>query len=138
MPGMSAASTASRAAVPSVTRFAPSPTGELHLGNARTALFNLLLARHAGGRFLLRIEDTDPERSRETHTGALMAQLRWLGIDWDAGPDREDDRGPYRQSQRGALYAQDFAALERQHAVYPCFCTPLELSLSRRAQLAAG
>jgi nondiscriminating glutamyl-tRNA synthetase len=124
--------------MPPVTRFAPSPTGELHLGNARTALFNLLLARHAGGRFLLRIEDTDAERSHESHTGALMAQLRWLGIDWDAGPDREDERGPYRQSQRGALYAQDFATLERQDAVYPCFCTPLELSLSRRAQLAAG
>src|SRR5439155_6114622 len=88
-----------------VTRFAPSPTGELHLGNARTALFNLLLARRAGGRFLLRIEDTDSERSLEAHTTALMADLRWLGIDWDAGPDRVDQRGPYRQSQRGALYA---------------------------------
>lgn len=132
------AGAAAGAGMPPVTRFAPSPTGELHLGNARTALFNLLLARHAGGRFLLRIEDTDSERSRESHTGALMAELRWLGIDWDAGPDREDERGPYRQSQRGALYAQDFAALERQDAVYPCFCTPLELSLSRRAQLAAG
>ena len=132
------AGAAAGAGMPPVTRFAPSPTGELHLGNARTALFNLLLARHAGGRFLLRIEDTDTERSRESHTGALMAQLRWLGIDWDAGPDREDERGPYRQSQRGALYGQDFAALERQDAVYPCFCTPLELSLSRRAQLAAG
>src|SRR5215475_3332531 len=85
---------------PTVTRFAPSPTGELHLGNARTALFNELLARGAGGRFLLRIEDTDTERSREAHTAALLADLRWLGIDWDAGPDREDARGPYRQSQR--------------------------------------
>jgi nondiscriminating glutamyl-tRNA synthetase len=121
-----------------VTRFAPSPTGELHLGNARTALFNLLLARHGGGRFLLRIEDTDAERSRESHSAALMADLRWLSIEWDAGPDREDERGPYRQSQRAALYARYFAELERQGAVYPCFCTPLELSLSRRAQLAAG
>src|SRR2546421_7073007 len=121
-----------------VTRFAPSPTGELHLGNARTALFNLLLARSAGGRFLLRIEDTDSERSLDSHTTALMADLRWLGIDWDAGPDREDERGPYRQSQRGALYARQFAVLERQEVVYPCFCTPLELELSRRAQLAAG
>src|SRR5689334_16288751 len=86
-----------------VTRFAPSPTGELHLGNARTALFNLLLARHAGGRFLLRIEDTDAERSLDEHTTALMADLRWLGIDWDAGPDREDERGPYRQSARAAI-----------------------------------
>ncbi|HXN79406.1 MAG TPA: glutamate--tRNA ligase, partial [Steroidobacteraceae bacterium] len=121
-----------------VTRFAPSPTGELHLGNARTALFSLLLARGAGGRFLLRIEDTDTERSREAHTTALMADLRWLGIDWDAGPDREDERGPYRQSQRAALYARYFADLERQDALYRCFCTPLELEVSRRTQRAAG
>jgi len=134
---MSAAATASDD-VRQATRFAPSPTGELHLGNARTALFNLLLARHGGGRFLLRIEDTDAGRSSEAYTRALMADLRWLGIDWDAGPDREDGRGPYRQSQRGALYAQEFARLEQAGVVYPCFCTPLELSLSRRAQLAAG
>ena len=123
---------------PPVTRFAPSPTGELHLGNARTALFNLLLARHSGGRFIVRIEDTDTERSLETHTEALLADLGWLGIEWDAGPDREDALGPYRQSQRGALYGGYFAQLERGGAVYPCFCTPLELELSRRAQLAAG
>jgi glutamyl-tRNA synthetase len=123
---------------PPVTRFAPSPTGELHVGNARTALFNLLLARHSGGRFLVRIEDTDAERSAEAHTQALLADLRWLGIEWDAGPDREDALGPYRQSQRGALYAGYFTLLEERGAVYPCFCTPLELELSRRAQLAAG
>ncbi len=123
---------------PPVTRFAPSPTGELHLGNARTALFNLLLARHAGGRLILRIEDTDTERSLESHMEALLQDLRWLGIEWDAGPDREDALGPYRQSQRSALYARYFAQLEERHAVYPCFCTPLELELSRRAQLAAG
>jgi glutamyl-tRNA synthetase len=121
-----------------VTRFAPSPTGELHLGNARTALFNQLLAQRGGGRFLLRIEDTDSERSTEAHTAALMADLRWLGIHWDAGPDREDGRGPYRQSQRAALYARHFADLERRGAVYPCFCTALELEVSRRAQLASG
>src|SRR5579862_4908288 len=102
-----------------VTRFAPSPTGELHLGNARTALFNQLLARHAGGRFILRVEDTDSERSREVHTGALMDDLRWLGIEWDAGPDREDERGPYRQSQRAALYARYFEALQAAGRVYP-------------------
>lgn len=123
---------------PRVTRFAPSPTGELHLGNARTALFNLLLARGGGGRFVLRIEDTDRERSREGHTVALMAELRWLGIEWDAGPDREDDGGPYRQSQRAPLYERHFAALEAKGAVYPCYCTPLELDLARRAQLASG
>jgi glutamyl-tRNA synthetase len=125
-------------ATPWVTRFAPSPTGELHLGNARTALFNLLLARHGGGRFVLRIEDTDAERSSEAHTLALMQQLRWLGVDWDAGPDREDERGPYRQSQRGALYARYLETLQRQEDVYPCFCGPLELELSRRVQLTAG
>ncbi|HTC15833.1 MAG TPA: glutamate--tRNA ligase [Steroidobacteraceae bacterium] len=121
-----------------VTRFAPSPTGELHLGNVRTALFNMLLARHRGGRFLLRIEDTDRERSSESHTAALMADLRWLGIEWDAGPDREDALGPYRQSQRAALYTQQLALLERQGVVYPCFCSALELSVARRAQQAAG
>jgi nondiscriminating glutamyl-tRNA synthetase len=123
---------------PQTTRFAPSPTGELHLGNARTALFNFLLARHQKGRFLLRIEDTDTERSRGQHTDALITDLRWLGIDWDAGPDREDAKGPYRQSQRGALYARYFDRLEHKGAVYPCFCSQLELEVSRRAQLAAG
>lgn len=123
---------------PPVTRFAPSPTGELHLGNVRTALFNLLLARHGGGRFVLRIEDTDAERSREAHTRSLLDELRWLGIEWDAGPDHEDALGPYRQSQRGALYAAYFAQLEERGAVYPCFCTPLELEAARRAQRAAG
>jgi glutamyl-tRNA synthetase len=121
-----------------VTRFAPSPTGEVHLGNARTALFNYLLARRAGGRFLLRIEDTDAQRSRESHLAVLLEDLRWLGLDWEAGPDREDDRGPYRQSQRGAIYAGLVEALQRQEAVYPCFCTPLELAAARRAQLGSG
>ena len=119
-------------------RFAPSPTGELHLGNARTALFNFLLARHSGGRFVLRIEDTDAERSSEAHATALMQDLRWLGIDWDAGPDREDERGPYRQSQRSDVYAHYFEQLQRTGAVYPCFCSTLELEISRKAQLAAG
>jgi len=123
---------------PQTTRFAPSPTGELHLGNARTALFNFLLARHQQGRFLLRIEDTDTERSREQHTEALIADLHWLGMEWDAGPDREDSKGPYRQSQRGASYARYFDRLQQRGAVYPCFCSTLELEVSRRAQLASG
>src|SRR5260221_10414119 len=108
---------------PRTTRFAPSPTGELHLGNARTALFNFLLAHsglahHGSGRFLLRIEDTDTERSSEKHTEALIADLRWLGMDWDAGPDKEDSKGPYRQSQRGAVYARYFTEVETRDAVY--------------------
>src|SRR5258707_11143429 len=107
------------------TRFAPSPTGELHLGNARTALFNFLLARHESGRFLLRIEDTDAERSDEKHTEALIADLHWLGMEWDAGPDLEDSKSPYRQSQRGAVYDRYFAELEKRDSVYPFFFTPL-------------
>ncbi len=120
------------------TRFAPSPTGELHLGNARTALFNFLLARHGEGRFLLRIEDTDAERSDAEHTAALLEDLSWLGLCWDGGPGREDERGPYHQSQRGALYERLFVTLERQGRAYPCFCTPLELEASRHAQRSSG
>lgn len=120
------------------TRFAPSPTGELHLGNARTALFNYLLARHAGERFVLRIEDTDPGRTRPEYTEGLLADLRWLGLQWDGGPGHEDAHGPYFQSQRTPLYARMFAELERRGVAYPCFCTTLELEASRRAQRAAG
>jgi len=121
-----------------VTRFAPSPTGELHLGNVRTALFSLLYARRAAGRFILRIEDTDPQRSREAYTDALLRDLAWLGIEWDEGPDRGGAHGPYRQSERGARYADRFSELEMKGRVYPCYCSPLELEASRRAQLAAG
>ena len=113
-----------------VTRFAPSPSGELHLGNARTALFNFLLARAHGGRFVLRVEDTDSERTQERYVEGLYADLDWLELQWDDGP--------YRQSQRSQLYARHFEQLEQAGHVYPCFCTPLELDLSRRAQLAAG
>ena len=121
-----------------VTRFAPSPTGALHLGNARTALFSWLLARGQGGRFVLRIEDTDAERSREAHARALLDDLRWLGLDWDEGPDVGGPHGPYLQSQRRAAYDAAFATLEQRGLAYPCWCTPLELDLSRRSQLAAG
>ncbi len=123
---------------PLVTRFAPSPTGDLHLGNARTALFNLLLARGGAGRFVLRVEDTDIERSRDEYRERQLEDLRWLGFDWDAGPDREDERGPYRQSQRASIYAHYFEALAQAQRIYPCFCSPLELEVSRRAQLAQG
>jgi glutamyl-tRNA synthetase len=124
------------------TRFAPSPTGELHLGNARTALFSWLFARHHGGRFVLRIEDTDTERSKEAYTAALMDDLRWMGMSWDAGPDVAAEPGAsaeeYRQSRRGPVYARHSAALDARGLTYPCYCTPLELELSRKAQLAAG
>src|SRR5688572_11419663 len=124
------------------TRFAPSPTGELHLGNARTALFSWLFARHHNGRFVLRIEDTDTERSKEPFTRALMDDMRWMGLAWDAGPESFDGGAvsgeEFRQSRRGAIYACHSAALDARGLTYPCYCTPLELDLSRKAQLAAG
>jgi nondiscriminating glutamyl-tRNA synthetase len=123
---------------PVITRFAPSPTGALHLGNARTALFNWLYARRHGGRFVLRIEDTDRARSDEAQIGALCAELEWLGLRWDAGPDRDDGRGPYRQSARTALYEAAWERLAADGRAYPCYCTPLELEMMRKSQLAAG
>lgn len=121
-----------------VTRFAPSPTGSLHLGNARTALFNFLLAHRLGGRFVLRIEDTDLERSAERYLGELIDDLHWLGLEWNEGPDVGGPEAPYRQSERGAIYRDFFSRLEKTSFTYPCFCSPLELEVSRRAQLAAG
>ena len=123
---------------PITTRFAPSPTGAVHLGNARTALFNWLYAKKLGGRFLLRIEDTDQARSEETQITALMGELRWLGLDWDAGPDREDALGPYRQSARTPVYAAAWQRLIERGLGYPCYCTPLELELARKVALGAG
>ena len=120
------------------TRFAPSPTGFLHLGNVRTALFNALLARRDGGRFLLRIEDTDRERSRPEFVDALLEDLRWLGLDWREGPEVGGPQTPYAQSERTAIYARYYRRLESSEQSYPCFCTPAELALSRKAQLAAG
>lgn len=120
-----------------VTRFAPSPTGSLHLGNARTALFNCLFARRLGGQFVLRIEDTDLERSTEEFLEQLIVDLRWLGLEWDASADAAET-GVVRQSRRGAIYAEYFARLEASGNTYPCFCSALELDVSRRAQIAAG
>ncbi len=120
------------------TRFAPSPTGFIHLGNARTALFSALLARRDGGRFLLRIEDTDAERSRAEFVHALQEDLYWLGLEWQEGPVAGGDLGPYHQSERGGLYADYYQSLEEAGHAYPCFCTEQELSLSRKAQLNAG
>jgi len=121
-----------------VTRFAPSPSGELHLGNVRTALFSLLLARRSGGRFVLRVEDTDLARTNDAHVLALERDLAWLGLDWDEGPGHDGGHGPYRQSERGSIYLPLLMQLEREERAYPCFCSAAELELSRRAQLAAG
>jgi nondiscriminating glutamyl-tRNA synthetase len=124
--------------LPAVTRFAPSPTGSLHLGNARTAFFNHLWARKTGGRFILRIEDTDVERSERRFRDALLEDLRWLGLDWDEGPDIGGPSAPYVQSERGGWYARQFARLEAEGHAYPCYCTPEELELSRKLQRMAG
>lgn len=121
------------------TRFAPSPTGLMHLGNARTALFNALYAYHCGGTFLLRIEDTDLERSQTKYVQQLMDDLQWLGLDWQEGPQTTAEASiSYYQSERGETYAKYYAQLEQQAQVYPCFCTPQELALSRKLQRAAG
>ncbi|MDP9200040.1 MAG: glutamate--tRNA ligase [Pseudomonadota bacterium] len=121
-----------------VTRFAPSPTGALHPGNARTALFSFLFARAANGRFLLRVEDTDQARDSAGHATLQMSDLHWLGIAWDAGPDRDDGRGPYRQSERSAIYREHYHRLEQAGHAYPCFCTAIELDIARKTQLASG
>jgi glutamyl-tRNA synthetase len=123
---------------PLVTRFAPSPTGFLHLGNARTALLNYLAARKVGGRFILRVEDTDEARSNEEFMRALFADLHWLGIHWDEGPDIGGPHAVYRQQQRRAIYEEWLSRLDAAGLTYPCFCTPAELSISRKRQLAAG
>jgi glutamyl-tRNA synthetase len=123
---------------PLKTRFAPSPTGYIHLGNARTALFNALLARKYGGVFLLRIEDTDRERSQTLYTQGLLDDLRRLGLQWQEGFAVGGEHGPYVQSERGDVYQRHYAILEHKELVYPCFCTPTELALVRKSQLAAG
>jgi glutamyl-tRNA synthetase len=121
-----------------VTRFAPSPTGYLHLGNARTALLNYLAARKAGGRFILRVEDTDEARSNDDFMTALFADLHWLGIHWDEGPDIGGPHAIYRQQQRRAIYEEWLSRLDVAGLTYPCFCTPAELNIARKRQLAAG
>ncbi len=120
------------------TRFAPSPTGSLHLGNARTAFFSYLWARKAGGRFVLRIEDTDVERSQDRFRVELLSDLKWLGLDWDEGPDIGGPAAPYLQSQRSELYRALFHRLESEQRAYPCYCTPEDLELSRKLQRMAG
>lgn len=123
-------------------RIAPSPTGPLHIGTARTALFNFLHARHVGGTFVLRLEDTDVARSTKAFERDILEGLHWLGLDWDEGPEvaGDDSRGPYapyRQMQRLPLYAEAAARLLADDRVYPCYCTPEELEADRKAQEAA-
>lgn len=111
-------------------RYAPSPTGEMHLGNAWTALLAWLHARSHGGQFVLRIENLDPERSKAAYEAQLLADLQWLGLDWDEGPDKGGPFGPYRQSERFPYYYQLLKEFREAGRLYACSCT--------RAQLSAG
>lgn len=119
-------------------RFAPSPTGYVHVGNARTALFNWLFARHQGGKLVLRIEDTDLERSESRYETQLLEDLKWFGLDWDEGPDRGGPFGPYRQSERQKLYTKYSQELIQQGHAYYCFCSPEQLEDERQQAMKAG
>ncbi len=120
------------------TRFSPSPTGMIHLGNVRAALFSALFAAKNAGHFILRIEDTDMQRSEERYVDSLRENLHWLGIEWQEGPGVGGQFGPYWQSQRQAIYQQYYAMLEEKGAIYPCFCSDQELNLARKIQLSRG
>jgi len=115
-------------------RFAPSPTGSLHVGGARTALFNYLYAKKMGGKFVLRVEDTDQARSTRESEESMIADLKWLGLDWDEGPDVGGACGPYRQSERGEIYKALAEKLVASGHVYPCFCTDEELEMMKAEQ----
>ncbi|MBE9546605.1 MAG: glutamate--tRNA ligase [Proteobacteria bacterium] len=116
-------------------RFAPSPTGNLHVGNARTALFNWLFARHYGGDFVVRIEDTDRARTFEKFEKGIIEDLRWLGIVWDEGPEKDGEFGPYHQFERIDIYNRYLKELVDEDNVYPCYCTEDELEAERNALL---
>ncbi|MBR0615020.1 MULTISPECIES: glutamate--tRNA ligase [Bacillus] len=117
-------------------RYAPSPTGHLHIGNARTALFNYLFARSQGGKFIIRIEDTDQKRNVEGGEESQLRHLQWLGIDWDESIDKDGGYGPYRQSERNDIYKKYYDELLEKDLAYKCYCTAEELEAEREAQIA--
>ncbi|KLU64511.1 glutamate--tRNA ligase 1 [Desulfosporosinus acididurans] len=119
-------------------RFAPSPTGYLHIGGARTALFNWLFAKKHNGQLILRIEDTDTERLKEDSVSQILSSLRWLGIDWDEGPEKGGDFGPYFQSQRQEYYTKAAQRLIQENKAYHCFCSAEELEEERQKQRKEG
>jgi len=120
------------------SRFCPSPTGRMHMGNVRTALFNALLAKHDRGTFLLRIEDTDADRSEEAYVEGIQEDLAWLGMHWQEGLAIGGDHGPYFQSERHDIYRKYYQKLVDESFAYPCFCTPEELEQSRKMQRRRG
>jgi glutamyl-tRNA synthetase len=119
-------------------RFAPSPTGLLHIGGARTAIYNWAFARHHGGAFVLRIDDTDRERSTEENTQAILRSLRWLGLDWDEGPEVGGEFGPYYQTQRSGTYGPALERMKDKGHAYPCFCSPSILEAKREEARVRG
>ncbi|MDD4170784.1 MAG: glutamate--tRNA ligase family protein, partial [Syntrophomonas sp.] len=119
-------------------RFAPSPTGPLHIGGARSALFNYLFAAHQDGQFVVRIEDTDLERSRREYEDEIIESLRWLGINWTEGMIQGGENGPYRQTERLEIYQEYIQQLLDQGKAYYCFCTQEELEAERQEQLQSG
>lgn len=119
-------------------RYAPSPTGHLHIGNARTALFNYLFARNQGGKFIIRIEDTDKKRNIEGGEQSQLKYLKWLGMDWDESVDVGGEYGPYRQSERNDIYEGYYKQLLESDKVYKCYCTEEELEAEREAQMEKG
>jgi nondiscriminating glutamyl-tRNA synthetase len=119
-------------------RYAPSPTGHLHIGNARTALFNYLFARNQGGKFIIRIEDTDKKRNIEGGEESQLKYLKWLGMDWDEGVDKPGEYGPYRQSERNEIYEHYYNQLLENGQAYKCYCTEEELEAEREEQTARG
>src|SRR6187200_2995537 len=119
-------------------RFAPSPTGQLHVGNARTALFNWMLARAMQGTFVLRIEDTDFERSTRASEAAILDDLRWMGLAWDEGVDAGGEDGPYRQSERLHIYRAHAVELMARGHAYRCFCSAEQLEADRQQALREG
>ena len=121
--------------LPVRVRFAPSPTGRPHVGNVRTAMFNWLLARHMGGKFILRIEDTDVARKVKGALEAILDGLRWLGLDWDEGPEVGGEYGPYFQSQRLKLYHEAAERLVAQGDAYYCYCSAERLKEMRAEQV---
>jgi glutamyl/glutaminyl-tRNA synthetase len=116
-------------------RFAPSPTGQLHVGNARTALFNWLLARGLGGTFIVRIEDTDVERSTHASEQAILDDLHWLGLEWNEGVEVGGDHGPYRQTERLHIYRAHAIELLSAGRAYHCFCSAEQLEADRQEAL---
>lgn len=119
-------------------RFAPSPTGFLHIGNIRTALFNWMFARKSGGIFILRIEDTDVQRSREEYTRQIINDLHWLGLTWDEGPDVGGELGPYKQSERLEIYREYCKKLIDEGKAYRCYCTAAELEQRKKVAITSG